>query len=129
MNWKDFRSKQTAKVENELRRHFQAADCFVWGGAVRVRVIGHPGQFRGLSEQQRADMISLILNQRNMPTMPDAAIDDWVACGHVQIAAGEPLVVVCYSLSPEEDTPHAMKNREFFEPWNEHNIKIVLGKA
>lgn len=37
--WEKLRTKNSARVENALRRHFKLADAYVYGRLIRVRVV------------------------------------------------------------------------------------------
>ena len=68
--WESYRTDESRAVEDLLRRHFDSADAYRYNSAsLRVR-IADP-KFRGLSREQRDDLVEPILSELDERTQAD----------------------------------------------------------
>lgn len=68
--WEHLRTDESREVEDLLRQHFESADAYRYNSAsIRVRVIDP--KFRGLSREDRADLVEPVLSQLDESTQAD----------------------------------------------------------
>lgn len=68
--WEQLRTEESRQVENQLRKDFQSVDAYRYNTAsLRVRIIDP--RFKGLSREERDDLVESILSQLDENTQAD----------------------------------------------------------
>ena len=68
--WEALRTDESREVEEFLRKHFEDADAYRYNSAsLRVRIID--SRFRGLTHEQRDDLVEPLLDQLDLETQRD----------------------------------------------------------
>ncbi len=68
--WEGLRTDESRKLEAALREHFQSADAYRYNSAaLRVRVVDP--RFKGLSREQRDDLVEPVLSSLDESTQGD----------------------------------------------------------
>jgi stress-induced morphogen len=68
--WERLRTEDSRRIEDLLRQHFKTADSYRYNSAsLRVRIVD--SRFKGLSREERDDLVEPILAQLDEATQAD----------------------------------------------------------